>query len=50
MDLQLLETTLAGLGAPAYRGRQVWEWTARGAEGYEAMTNLPRPLREELAA
>ena len=49
MDLQLLETTLAGLGAPPYRARQVWEWTARGAAGYEAMTNLPRPLREELA-
>ncbi len=50
MDLQVLETTLNGLGAPAYRARQVWEWTARGADGYEAMTNLPRPLRQELGA
>jgi 23S rRNA (adenine2503-C2)-methyltransferase len=50
VDLQLLESTLAGLGAPAYRARQVWEWTARGATGYDAMTNLPRPLREELGA
>jgi 23S rRNA (adenine2503-C2)-methyltransferase len=46
----LLETTLAGRGEPAYRSRQAWEWTARGAAGYEAMTNLPRALREELAA
>jgi 23S rRNA (adenine2503-C2)-methyltransferase len=50
VDLTLLESTLAGGGAPAYRSRQVWEWTARGAAGYEAMTNLPRALREELAA
>jgi 23S rRNA (adenine2503-C2)-methyltransferase len=50
MDLTRLETTLADRGEPAYRRRQVWEWTARGAAGYEAMTNLPRALREELAA
>src|SRR2546422_702418 len=37
-------------GEPAYRAAQVWGWTARGATGYEAMTNLPRALREELAA
>jgi len=50
MDLELLETALADAGEPAYRTRQVWEWTARGAAGYEAMTNLPRALRERLAA
>ncbi len=50
MDLELLETTLSGAGEPAYRARQVWEWTARGAAGYEAMTNLPLALRERLAA
>jgi 23S rRNA (adenine2503-C2)-methyltransferase len=50
VDVRLLESTLAERGEPAYRGRQVWEWTARGAAGYEAMTNLPRALREDLAA
>ena len=50
MDLPLLEQTLRERGEPAFRVRQVWEWTARGASGYEAMTNLPRPLREELAS
>jgi len=50
MDLPLLEHTLRERGEPAFRARQVWEWTARGANGYEAMTNLPRTLREELAA
>jgi 23S rRNA (adenine2503-C2)-methyltransferase len=48
MDLRLLEQTLSD--RPAYRARQVWEWTARGVAGYEAMTSLPRALREELAA
>jgi 23S rRNA (adenine2503-C2)-methyltransferase len=49
VDLNLLETALRERGEPAYRAGQVWEWTARGAAGYEAMTNLPRTLREELA-
>src|ERR1700757_4697412 len=50
MDLTLLETTLRERGEPAFRARQVWEWTARGAAGYDAMTNLPRALRKELDA
>ena len=50
MDLELLDRALAESGQPAFRAAQVWEWTARGAEGYEAMTNLPRTLREELDA
>ncbi len=49
MDVDLLQTTLADSGQPDYRARQVWEWTARGAAGYDAMTNLPAPLRAELA-
>jgi 23S rRNA (adenine2503-C2)-methyltransferase len=48
MDLVLLEETLRERGEPAFRARQVWEWTARGAPGYDAMTNLPRTLRAEL--
>ncbi|HZS29635.1 MAG TPA: 23S rRNA (adenine(2503)-C(2))-methyltransferase RlmN [Gaiellaceae bacterium] len=50
MDLALLEEALRERGEPAFRARQVWEWTARGAAGYDAMTNLPRALRDELAA
>jgi 23S rRNA (adenine2503-C2)-methyltransferase len=49
MDLARLETTLADLGEPAFRARQAWEWTARGAAGYEEMTNLPAGLRATLA-
>jgi 23S rRNA (adenine2503-C2)-methyltransferase len=49
MDLARLEETLAARGEPAYRARQVWEWTARGASSYEEMTTLPKALRSTLA-
>ena len=49
MDLKLVERCLDELGEPPYRARQVWEWTARGAEGYDVMTNVPRSLRDMLA-
>ena len=48
MDRDLLETALAARREPAYRARQVWEWAARGTEGYSAMTNLPARLRAAL--
>ena len=50
MDAQLLRRTLAERGEPEYRSRQVWEWVARGASGYEEMTNVPAGLRGELAS
>ena len=49
MDLELLQRTLADAGEPAFRARQVWEWTARGARGYDEMTNVPAALRGRLA-
>ncbi len=49
MDLTLLDDRLAALGEPSFRAGQVWEWTARGADGYHEMTNLPAELRERLA-
>ncbi|HEY1834607.1 MAG TPA: 23S rRNA (adenine(2503)-C(2))-methyltransferase RlmN [Solirubrobacteraceae bacterium] len=49
MDLELLQSTLAERGEPAFRARQVWAWAARGASGYEQMTDLPAGLREALA-
>ena len=39
------------LGEPAYRGRQIAEWIYRkGARSFDEMTNLPKVLRETLAA
>ncbi len=49
MDLLLLDAVLGELGQPAYRAGQVWAWAARGTSGFEAMTDLPKGLREELA-
>jgi 23S rRNA (adenine2503-C2)-methyltransferase len=49
MDLALLERTLADAGEPAFRARQVWSWAARGASGYDAMTDVPVALRGRLA-
>ena len=47
MDTKLLDEALAD--EPRYRARQVWEWAARGAAGYDEMTNVPSPLRARLA-
>ena len=47
MDLRRLDEVLAD--EPSYRARQIWEWAARGATGYEEMTNLPTALRVRLA-
>jgi 23S rRNA (adenine2503-C2)-methyltransferase len=47
MDLSLLQHALEG--QPAYRARQVWSWAARGASGYDEMTDLPAALRASLA-
>jgi 23S rRNA (adenine2503-C2)-methyltransferase len=49
VDLPHLDDTLADLGQPAFRRRQVWAWAARGAHGYDEMTDLPATLRGELA-
>jgi 23S rRNA (adenine2503-C2)-methyltransferase len=49
MDLDLLVRRLDAAGQPEFRARQVWAWTARGAEGYEEMTDLPAGLRARLA-
>jgi 23S rRNA (adenine2503-C2)-methyltransferase len=49
MDLDLLQDRLDAAGQPAYRGRQVWRWAAAGADGYDAMTDVPATLRRQLA-
>jgi 23S rRNA (adenine2503-C2)-methyltransferase len=49
MDLELLDQALAAHGEPSFRASQIWAWAAKGVDGYEQMTNLPRALRETLA-
>jgi 23S rRNA (adenine2503-C2)-methyltransferase len=49
VDLEVLEEELRERGQPRYRAAQVWEWAARGASGYDEMTNVPAALRTALA-
>jgi 23S rRNA (adenine2503-C2)-methyltransferase len=48
MDLDLLTERLTAAGEPRFRAKQIWAWTARGAGGYEEMTDLPAGLRARL--
>ena len=53
LDLTLVQLTelVAAWGQPAYRAKQVWEWMYhRHAADFAAMSNLPRALRDRLAA
>ncbi len=34
--------------APAFRGKQIFEWIGRGVTDFDQMTNLPSSIREEL--
>jgi len=46
-----LEDAAVALGLPRFRGRQIFQWIhQRGASSFAAMTELPLPLRQELAA
>jgi len=52
LDLSLEDLTalLREMGEPAYRARQVYRWLYVSlAEGFEAMTDLPKALRARLA-
>lgn len=43
-----LEAYFQGLGQPRFRAMQVFRWLHGGAESFDEMTNLPKPLREKL--
>ena len=45
-----LAEVLKALGQPAFRAKQVFTWLHKGVRSYEEMTNLPKTLRDTLAA
>ncbi|MDQ8202004.1 23S rRNA (adenine(2503)-C(2))-methyltransferase RlmN [Pelagicoccus sp. SDUM812003] len=48
--LESLQNSLAELGEPKFRAKQVMDWLyKKRARTWDAMTNLPKPLREKLA-
>ena len=51
MSITALTEALVAKGLPAFRARQVWQWLyGKGAKDFEEMSNLAKPLREQLAA
>ncbi len=49
LTLAELETALAQAGQQKFRAKQVFEWVQKGTDQWEAMGNIPKALREELA-
>lgn len=49
LTLEELEKALVQAGQPKFRAKQIFEWVQRGAGQWDAMGNLPKTLREELA-
>jgi 23S rRNA m2A2503 methyltransferase len=48
MTLPELEADFAALGEAKYRAKQVFSWLARGTRDFDAMSDLPKSLREKL--
>lgn len=50
LTAEALAAALAGMGQPAYRAKQLFGWLHKAqVESFDAMTNLPAALREQLA-
>ena len=49
LDRPGLERLLGSLGQPGYRAKQVGTWLARGVDDPLLMTDLPLPVRQQLA-
>ena len=45
-----LEAYLVSIREPRFRAKQLFSWLGKGAETFDEMRNLPRPLRDRLAA
>ena len=50
MNLAEMTAFIKALGEPAFRAKQIFQWLHRGAESFDEMTNLSKPLREKLSA
>ena len=49
LSLEGLQSLVKGLGLPAFRAKQIYEWLwKKGATTFDEMTNLPKNFREEL--
>jgi len=49
MDMEELSAFIKGLGQPAFRAKQVYDWLHKKlVKDFDEMTNLPKELREKL--
>ena len=48
MSPEELSEALSRMGEPSFRGRQLFQWLARGAKSLDEMSNLPKGLRDKL--
>ncbi len=50
LSLEQLTDLLGGWGEPRFRAKQIWEWLYdKRVSSFDAMSNLPKPLRDRLA-
>ena len=49
MTEEEISRVLADMGQPAFRGKQVFTWLHRGVRSFDEMSNLSKPLRQQLA-
>lgn len=45
-----IELELQQMGEPKYRAKQIFSWLGRGVRDFDAMSDLPKPLRDKLGA
>lgn len=49
MNIAEMESAFGALGLPKFRAKQVFSWLHRGAKTFDEMTNLAKPLRQQLS-
>ena len=50
MTLEEISAALRARGESAFRGKQIFSWLHKGVRSFDEMSNLPKALRESLAA
>lgn len=50
LEYKEMEGLIRSLGEPAFRAKQIFTWISRGIASFDEMNNIPKTLREKLAA
>lgn len=49
MKLDEIEELIKELGLPKFRAKQLYKWLQKGAQSFDEMTDLSKPLRQQIA-